>query len=501
MACCSNDLWQQEVRKEMVNNRGAQIVKNTVLVRLVMALIVLSSVLMQTGTAQNLVSDARIVGLGGAGDSNNNIASKLVGDQQTYRAIPIPLGLIQLFHNRQYFDPSDKQFDPLRAIEYGADPIHITLNRNSDVAGGLFASSLVKGQLNRDLNAFRGFNPSPEIKATGLVSPSFGKTFTVSGDKDRGVSHGVYIGAGPYITLGTDVTFDPNLIAIFSSPTPITKPNTTFKIGDTTTGQAAYAITGGYRARLALPGGLSKFGSAKKEKREGIFVAFNYHYIRGIHYDNADMALQFDTDAQGLVTLAPTTTPLAVTRTYSKSGNGMAMDIGTAIVTRHWDIGGGVDGIANRITWKVLAGRRYLLPSIAQIIPTTIPTSIPTTLPTVDFITTSFTPATAEQEVKLPVRYSANGGYHTGRWATMSEVARGLNGFNFGSGAEYYLGPLTFRGGGRYTRNLWHGATGLGLTIFKGLGVDLAAFQTSANIEKDRKISYVVSLRLGHVTK
>src|SRR5712671_52398 len=377
VAHCSNDVWQQEVRKPMDNFRGPQIVKNTGLVRLVMALAILSTLLMQTGFAQNLVSDARIVGLGGAGDSNNNIASKLVGDQQTYRAIPIPLGLIQLFKNRQYFDPSDKQFDPLRAIEYGADPIHLTLNRNSDVAGGLFASSIVKGQLNRDLNTYRGFTPSPEIKATGLVSPSFGKTFTVSGDKDHGVSHGIYVGAGPYLTLGTDVTFDPNLIAILSSPTNVYKPNTTFLMGDTTTGQAAYAITGGYRGRLALPGGLSKFGSTTKNKREGIHVAFNYHYIHGIHYDTADMALRFDTDAQGYVTLAPTTTPLVVTRTYAKSGNGLAMDVGTAIVTRHWDIGGGVDGIANRITWKSLAGRQYMLPSVAQLIPPgTIPTSI-----------------------------------------------------------------------------------------------------------------------------
>ena len=459
------------------------------LVGLMVAPVVLSAAMLQSSFAQNLVSDARIVGLGGAGDANNS-ASRLVGDQQSYKAIPLPFGLIQVFKNKHFFDPNDPQFDPVRAIEYAADPMHITLNRNADTAGNLFVNNLVNGRINRDLNTYRGFVPSPEIKATGLISPSFGKTLRVVGDKTSGTSHGIYVGAGPYMSIGTVLSFDPALIAILSSSTNVYSPNTTFQIGDVTSGQGAFAITGGYRGRVPLAGGLRKFDSGSGG-REGIYVSTDFHYLRGIHYDNADLVARFDTDGQGMVTLAPATVPLAVNRTTSKSGQGFAIDLATAIVTEHWDVGVGVDGIGNRINWKELSGRRYTLPSFqdAQQNPSG----------GTSFTTTSFTPASTDIRVSLPVRYSGNGGYHTDHWAAMAEVGRGLQGFGLSSGAEYYLGPLTVRGGGRYSRERWHGATGVGLTLFKGFGIDAAAFQTSTNIEEDRKISFALSLRLGSI--
>ena len=457
-------------------------------VRFVIAPLVLSTALLQPSFAQNLVSDARIVGLGGAGDANNS-ASRLVGDQQSYKAIPLPFGLIQVFKNRHFFDPNDPEFDPVRAIEYAADPMHITLKRNSSTAANAFVNNLVNGRIDRDLNTYRGFAPSQEIKATGLISPSFGKTIRVVGDKTSERSHGIYVGAGPYMSLGTALSFDPALIAIFASPTPVYSPNTTFQIGDITEGQGALAITGGYRGRVPLGAGLSKFGSGGS--REGIYVSTDFHYLRGIHYDTADLVARFDTDSQGMVTLAPATVPLTVNRMTSKSGQGFAVDLATAIVTEHWDVGVGVDGIGNRINWKELRGHQYTLPSLAD--------AALNPGGGVSFTTTSFTPASTDVRVSLPVRYSGNGGYHTNRWAAMAEVGRGLQGFGLSSGAEYYLGPLTLRGGGRYSRERWHGASGVGLTLFKGFGIDAAAFQTSTNIEENRRISFALSLRLGRV--
>ena len=453
--------------------------RNLRIVSLVMIAAFVLAALPQGSGAQSLGSDARLIGLGSAGGSDN-IASKLVEDQQPYRAIPIPLGIFQLINNRKFFNPSDPEFDPVRAIEYAANPMHTSFGRNSDTAGNLFVNSLVNGQISRDLNAYRGFTPSSQITAAGLMAPSWGKTLNVVRDDTTGTTHGVFVGAGPYIALGTNLNFDQNLISIFSSSTDVYMPDTNFQIDDTTTGMAALAITGGYRGKFPLLGSL--MGLSSGASRDGIHVAANYHYLHGIHYDTADLQLQFDTDSQGLVTLAPTTTPVIVNRTMSDKGRGFAIDLGTAVVVGPWNFGVGIDGIGNRINWNELGSREYTLQSVTN---------------GGSFVTTEVPSPTTERRVSLPRRYTGHGGYRTDRWSAMMEMSRGLDQkTSFGGGAEYTFGPIVLRGGTRYSRDLWHGATGVGLNITKGIGIDAAAFQTSANIEQDRKMSFALSLRL-----
>src|SRR4030095_7269768 len=169
---------------------------------LIIVLTLVSSALPQVGFAQGFNLDARRIGLGGAGYTNN-MASKVIAEHQPYRVIPLPLGIFQLLDNRKFFDPNDPEFDPARAIEYAGNPLHFTLDRNSDSAGHEFVNDLVNARFSRDLNAYRGFSPSPEIKAGGLFSPSWGKTIRVSGDAAAGKSHGIYVGVGPYVSLGT----------------------------------------------------------------------------------------------------------------------------------------------------------------------------------------------------------------------------------------------------------------------------------------------------------
>src|SRR5688572_23398429 len=301
--------------------------------------------LCQSGSAQNLGSDARRIALGGAG-ATNNVVSKMIEKQQDYTAIPIPIGLIQVFKNREIFDPTDPDFDPVRAVEYAADPMHVTINRDSNAQQNLFIKNLIDAGLNinRDLNTYRGFKPAQHIDAQGLIAPSWGKTLRV-GSAD-GASHGIYVGAGPYLAIGTALDFDQRLVDLFSSSTSMYHPNTTYAIGDVTTGQAALAITGGYRGRFAVAG-LDNAG-----KGEGVYVAANYHYLHGIHYDNGDLALQLETDSAGLLTVTPSSLPLAVNRTTSRKGHGFSIDVATGVVKGPWNIGVGLDGLANRINWS-----------------------------------------------------------------------------------------------------------------------------------------------------
>ena len=94
------------------------------------------------------------------------------------------------------------------------------------------------------------------------------------------------------------------MVDLFSSSTNIYHPNTTYVIGDVTNGQAALAITGGYRGRFAVKG-------LDGSEGEGVYVAANYNYLHGIHYDNGDLTLQLDTDSSGLLIVTPSSVPLS----------------------------------------------------------------------------------------------------------------------------------------------------------------------------------------------
>ena len=445
---------------------------------LIIVLTLVSSALPQVSFAQGFNLDARRIGLGGAGNTNN-IASKVIAEHQPYRVIPIPLGIFQLLDNRRFFDPDDPEFDPARAIEYAGNPMHFTLDRNSSSAGHRFVNDLVNAGFSRDLNSYRGFAPSPEIKAGGLFSPSWGKTIRVSGDASSGKSHGIFVGAGPYVSLGTALNVDPNLISMWASPVDVYRPNTQFLTQDLSTGQAAFAITGGYRGRFALSG----ISSTSSSRETGLHVAANYNYLRGFHYESADVQFRFDTDGAGLVTLLPSTNPVVVNRATSKTGNGFSLDLAAAVVTEKWDVGFGVDGIGNRINWKDLSSRTYVLQNLFS---------------GGEFVTTPGPSIPSERRVELPVRFSGSGSYYTDRWSAAAQMGRDLQKrLDFNTGVEYWLGPVAVRGGTRYANKRWHGATGVGFNFTSKFGIDVAAFQNSANIEEDRRPSFAVSLRLN----
>src|SRR5262245_20554589 len=129
--------------------------------------------------AQNWSFDARAVGLGGVG-STSNVAVDMVDEQRPYRAIVLPFGLLQVIPNLPKLDPTKDEFDLVRAIEYSASPIHFIVGRDDTATGSLFITDLRNGELNRDLNHYRGFSPATSASAEGLASPNWGHTFKLS---------------------------------------------------------------------------------------------------------------------------------------------------------------------------------------------------------------------------------------------------------------------------------------------------------------------------------
>jgi hypothetical protein len=368
-------------------------------------------------------------------------------------------------------------------MEYAASPLHYTFGRNSADAGqpsgnpalNNFVTDIRNAQLSRDLNRYRGIAPANQPRAEGLAAPSYGKTIKVA-QGDRGAFHGVYVGAGPYMAMQTDVNFDQQLIDVLGSPTDIYVPNAQMRLGTATRGQMAMAITGGYRGRYALP--------TSSSDRDGVYVAANYNYLRGFRYEDVNLALRLDTDRAGLLTINPALgLPLVVTRDNTTKGTGRAIDLGVGVVMNRWETGFGVNGIANRITWTNVDRTYYSLtnPFFGN----------------ADFVESLAQPM-GDVDATLPVDYRGNVGYRADTWSAIAEAGKGYGGKTFHGGYEYRFDALAVRGGGIYSREMWNPSAGVGINLGPRVAVDLAMYGNAANVERTRHPAVAVSLRFNH---
>jgi hypothetical protein len=98
-------------------------------------------------------------------------------------------------------------------------------------------------------------------------------------------------------------------------------------------------------------------------------------------------------------------------------------------------------------------------------------------------------------KVELPTTYSTDVAYNAERWTAVSEYAHGFQGHNFRGGLEFRVASVELRGGARYSRDRWHPSGGAGFNLSPRFGIDVAAFSTSANIERRRDAAIAVSLR------
>ena len=444
------------------------------MVRKVLLSLFVCALLAGQASAQNWSFDARKVALGSPG-GGENLASKMIDEARDYRSIVLPFGLIQVFRDFNTLNPANDQFDLIRTMEYSAAPLHYTFGRDTTNTGELFVEDIRNATLSRDLNRYRGFAPANQPRAEGLASPNWGRTIKMKKDSG-GAFQGIFIGAGPYLSMQTDVSIDQQLIDILGSTSPRYIPNTQIRLGNTTRGQMALAITGGYRGRFALPAGTSD--------RDGIYVAANYNVLRGFRYEDVNLALRLDTDNAGLLTINPVLpSALVVTRDNATSGTGRALDFGVGAVVNRWETGFGVNGVSNRVDWKKVErtirslGNPFLGDS-------TFLVSVPQ--------------ARGDVRVTLPVNYRGNVGYNTDAWSAVAEVGKGFGGNSFHGGYEHRFRSIEVRGGAMYTRQLWNPSAGVGLNMSSHIALDVAVYGNAANVERKRHPAIAVSLRFNH---
>ncbi len=428
--------------------------------------------------AQNWSFDARTIAQGGVGGSDN-LATKMIDEQRDYTSIVLPFGLFQVLRDFDTFNPDSPQFDLVRNIEYAASPIHFVVGRSDANSGQTaFVTDIRNANLNRDLTRYRGFVPANDLLAEGLASPNIGHTIKLRRG-DRGSFQGIYVGAGPYLSMHSAGTIDEGLTGVLSSGVNVR--NARLPIANQNEAQLALAVTGGYRGRFAWPA-----GAGSGSDRDGLYVAANYNYLRGFRYENIDMAITLTTDSNGLIAMRPATTPIVIDRREAKDGSGLALDFGVGAVVDRWEVGFGARGIANRIDWKGLEHTRYSLDSL--------------TSDDSDFRQTTAV-ALGDTRVELPVDYRGNLAYYADRWSAAAEVGRGFGGGSFRGGYEQRLGSFELRGGARYTTKRWNPTAGIGVNLSRRVSLDLAAFGTHTNIERKRNMAIATSVRFNHLQR
>jgi hypothetical protein len=402
----------------------------------------------------------------------------MIEEEQLYGTLVLPFGLIQVFRDFDKLNPSSDEFDLIRTIEYAASPLHYTIGRDtSDSFADEFIVDVGNGELNRDLNFYKGFVPVNQPAAGGLASPTWGRTFRLRTAAD-GSFQGVYAGAGPYVSMRTAPVIDPRLTQILTPGAPVYVPNAQLFMTDITEGQLALAIAGGYRARIAWP---ESMGSGSE--REGLYVGADYKYLHGFRYETFDFRLRLDTNSAGLLTLTPPPPPpLQVNRFSSESGRGMAIDVGVAAVLNRWEFGVGANGIANRINWSDVETTPYFHTNLVT---------------GQGDLTEGPTVPLGDVRVELPIDYRANIGYATDQWRAVLEVGRGIQGESLHGGGEYRFTWFDVRGGAVYSRELWNPAGGIGIDLSPTISVDVAVYSNSANIERKRNPAIAVSLRFN----
>src|SRR5438067_1692712 len=84
--------------------------------------------------AQNWSTDARTIGMGAVGGTGN-LADGMIDKNRNYSVIPLPFGLFQVLKDRDIYDPNSPKFDPIRATEYIASPLHLIIGRDQNNSG------------------------------------------------------------------------------------------------------------------------------------------------------------------------------------------------------------------------------------------------------------------------------------------------------------------------------------------------------------------------------
>ena len=432
--------------------------------------------------AQGLITDARRVGMGGLSLSRTgnlaryNAAYRAVAARADRRGqpkltIPIPLGLIQFFHdhplsnisNDPAFNHDSAGFNPVELLNtFLNPPLFLEVKKaptpTNDVVFGIGKDSL---RVNLGLTA--ALVPQDQFGISGSSRPL-----------DPGIDiRGVRVGVMGWLHEEVQFELGDRLLGFLADSQQATH-NTTYNVLVHGIVEGGLAPTVSYAGRVA------------GDTAMGLYVGGALHYYLGVGYFRTDGT---GGDSIGNPIFARPLNPVAQTLTrYSKAGNslghGVGGDVGLALVTGPIEIGVGVNDIGATITWPNTRTDTafYKDSTVAGNGP-----AVGYSRPGLNHIETT---------TKLPVSYIANLAYTVGNTTLGADVLNTGRGSIVHVGGEQRVGVIVLRGGvARDQRKRLEFGWGGGLR-FGGLGLDLGFWTHTNSLSNQRGITMATSLSI-----
>ena len=424
--------------------------------------------------AQGWATDARRIGLGGLGlDQGSlrryNAAYRAVPGRAGQRGrpkltIPIPLGLIQFFHDHPIshitkdpaFNTDSAGFNPVELLNTFLNPPLFLEVKQAPTPTNDVVLGIGKDSLRVDLGQTARLVPEDQFGIGGSSRPL-----------DPGVSiKGVRVGVMGWVHDEVGLQLGDKLLGFLRDSVPA-DTNTRYNVLGDAVLEAGFAPTVAYAGRIA------------GDNTTGLYIGGALHYYVGLAYARVSGDGGFTTGDSIFGGATPVKPDARALTQYSKFGNsfghGVGADLGLAVVTGPIELGVGVNDIGATITWP--------------------DTRVDSAL----YRDSSFSKPVAnhiETKTKLPVSYLVNLAYTVGKTTLGADVLNTGRGTTVHVGGEQRVGVIVLRGGvARDQRKRMEFGWGGGLR-FGGLGLDVGFWTHTNSLSNQRGITMATSLSI-----
>ena len=424
--------------------------------------------------AQGWATDARRIGLGGLGlDQGSlrryNAAYRAVPGRAGQRGrpkltIPIPLGLIQFFHDHPIshitkdpaFNTDSAGFNPVELLNTFLNPPLFLEVKQAPTPTNDVVLGIGKDSLRVDLGQTAKLVPEDQFGIGGSSRPL-----------DPGVSiKGVRVGVMGWVHDEVGLQLGDKLLGFLRDSVPA-DTNTRYNVLGDAVLEAGFAPTVAYAGRIT------------GDNTTGLYIGGALHYYVGLAYARVSGDGGFTTGDSIFGGATPVKPDARALTQYSKFGNsfghGVGADLGLAVVTGPIELGVGVNDIGATITWP--------------------DTRVDSAL----YRDSSFSKPVAnhiETKTKLPVSYLVNLAYTVGKTTLGADVLNTGRGTTVHVGGEQRVGVIVLRGGvARDQRKRMEFGWGGGLR-FGGLGLDVGFWTHTNSLSNQRGITMATSLAI-----
>lgn len=423
--------------------------------------------------AQGVITDARRIGMGGLslGRSGSlrryNAAYRAVPADAGQRGqpkltIPIPLGLIQFFHDHPHitkdpaFNPDSAGFNPVVVVNTLLNvPLFYEVKHaptpTNDVIFGIGKDSLAV-----DLGEAQKLVPEDQFGIGGssrLLDPGL-------------AIKGVRVSVMGWLHDEVGFRLGDTLLAFLRDAQPA-QHNTRYSVLGDAIVQAGFAPTIGYAGRVA------------GDTAWALYLGGALHYYLGVAYSRIGGDGGFLTGDTIFGGPNPVTPDARGLTQYSKGGNafghGVGADIGIAWVSGPIELGVGVNDIGATLTWSDtrLDSAFYHDSAYSRLVANHV-----------------------ETKTKLPVSYIANVAYTVGNSTLGANVLNGGRGTTVHVGGEQRIGVFVLRGGvARDQRKRLEFGWGGGVR-FGPVSLDLGFWTHTNSLSNQRAITMATSLSI-----